>query len=159
MSRVAELEQQLDAARAEAEAETKRRAVEAKETAAAQRRAAAAGRATLEQLERDLAEALASASADDRGHLLRLRGRARLWLHGGDHGTPSHSLELLDLAERDPVAGRLHDLHLRLGRVTVFLVGEAGLAEGGELVARADDAECQAWAALMARVKFLAGES
>jgi hypothetical protein len=155
---VAELEQQLAAARVEAEQAARDAAVRAKETAAEQRRAAAAGRARLEQLEAELASALAAAPADDRGHLLRLRGRARLWLHGGHPESVSSGLELLELSEFDQPAGRLHDLHVRLGHVTVALTGEAGLDEGHELVVRADDLECRAWSGLMARVRFLAGE-
>jgi hypothetical protein len=156
---VADLEAQLEQARAEAEARAKRQAVEAKATAAAQRLAAVAAKATLEGLERELAEVLAAAPDDDRGHLLRLRGRARMWLHGGDPESVSRGLELLELTEFDQPAGRLHDLHVRLVRATAALTGEAGLDPGHELVVRADDAECAAWRALMARVKFLAGEA
>jgi phage terminase Nu1 subunit (DNA packaging protein) len=154
---VADLEQQLEQARAEAEAEAERRAIEAKETAAAQRRALAAGQARLEELEAELASA-AGVYADDRGHLLRLRGRARLWLHGGNPESVSRGLELLELAQLDQPAGVLHDLHVRLMQASAALTGEAGLDENHDLVIRADDAECAAWAGLMQRIRFLAGE-
>jgi hypothetical protein len=89
--------------------------------------------------------------------LLLLRGPARQWLHARSPERASSSLELADLCERDPVAGHLHHLHQAFGLVLVEL-GQAGLGEGDELLARADDAECASWRGLMARVRFLAGE-
>jgi hypothetical protein len=154
---VADLEADLAVARAEAQAEAERQAAEAKRVAAEQRRALAAGKPRLEELERALATALAATPDDDRGHLLRLRGPAREWLHGPSPEVPA-SLALLGLVERDSVAGRLHELMLQLGRATAYLTSEAGLDEASELVARADDAEVAAWRALMGRVRFLAGE-
>jgi hypothetical protein len=154
---VTELEAELEVARAEAEAKAKRQAAEAKATATRQRAVAAQGRARLAELEPELASVLAVAPDDNRVQLLKLRGPARQWLHGGSPQMASASLELADLCERDPVAGRLAQLHQALGLVLVSL-GEAGLGEADELLVRADTAECASWRGLMARVRLLAGE-
>jgi hypothetical protein len=157
LATVEDLERELAERRAEAEQAARDAAEAAKEAEAEQRRCEQVGRGRLAELEGQLSAAMA-APDDDLAHLLSLRGRARVWLHGGNPEAVSRSLELSELAERDLVAGRLHGVHRELVGLTVYLMGEAGLDADHEQVARSDALECASWRSPMVRVRFLAGE-
>jgi hypothetical protein len=142
----ADLKAALEQARNREAAAAKVAAENAQQAAAAADRAERAGRRQLQALRGELAEVLAHVPDDRPAPDLRVK--ARLFLYGA-YGTSAHATAaevLLDMTDRDPTTGRLHSLLMTAGQLVATVPEEA------------DDLECRAWAALMGRVRWLAGE-